>query len=285
MQSHIDSVEQIVTYLYSHMDERHSLEKLSAMACFSSDHFNRIFRAVTGETIHEFERRMQLERAAFRLTKTPHLSITRIAEDAGYSSSNFAVAFKKEFGITPRAYRDCPPQSTEQRYIEVRQRIDSLRARTDERALEELDKRISIVPLGAMMLYYERYRGRYENLVSAWENFCMRAEGLSRAKEPRWIGISYDDPLIVNPDRCVYDLCIEVERPFGHRIHRIAPARYVSYNFNDQLSRLIYAYNELVAVWMPARGYRIGDGACLEVYRSGLKEDGSIALDICIPVQ
>ena len=83
-----------------------SLEEIAETASFSMFHFHRIFKAVVGETVAGFTRRLRLELAANRLLSKQLDDITTIAIDSGFSSSqNFAKAFRQHFGTTPSEYR------------------------------------------------------------------------------------------------------------------------------------------------------------------------------------
>jgi AraC family transcriptional regulator len=93
-------------YISRHLDRDLSLEEIARAASFSKFHFHRIFKAVVGETVAGFTRRLRLERAANRLVACSRDDITKIAMDCGFSNSqNFATAFRQHFGVTPTAYR------------------------------------------------------------------------------------------------------------------------------------------------------------------------------------
>lgn len=82
------------------------LSDLAKNAHLSEFHFHRIFKKYSTETVNEFVLRVKLERAAIFLCVNPHISITTIALDYGYSdSSSFSRSFKKHFGISPLRYR------------------------------------------------------------------------------------------------------------------------------------------------------------------------------------
>lgn len=74
--------------------------------CASLMSFYRDFKIQTGELPALYIRRVRLDTAR-RLLATTQLNITRIAELAGFSSSNyFAQIFRKEQGMTPLQYRN-----------------------------------------------------------------------------------------------------------------------------------------------------------------------------------
>jgi AraC family transcriptional regulator len=101
------SQQEILQLLRSVGDARDnvSLEALAAKAGWSPFHFHRAFRKVVGETPKQYMLRCRLERAAARLA-TGSDSIVGIAADAGFASHEvFTRAFRRQFGVTPSAYR------------------------------------------------------------------------------------------------------------------------------------------------------------------------------------
>jgi AraC-like DNA-binding protein len=66
----------------------------------------RAFKQIYGRTIFDFAQQLRMDRAKKMLEST-ELSVTEIALEVGYEySSNFTTAFKRHFGITPKAARD-----------------------------------------------------------------------------------------------------------------------------------------------------------------------------------
>ena len=79
--------------------------ELPRLAYKSRTQFYRVFRALIDETPGEMRRRLLLERAAWRLSRTPD-RITDIAFDADYGSLEaFTRAFRKAFGVSPSIFR------------------------------------------------------------------------------------------------------------------------------------------------------------------------------------
>ena len=91
----------VVDHIQRHLADPLDLGQLAAVACFSPFHFHRLFRAWTGETLQAFVHRLRLERAAQLLVFDQFQSISNIALECGFSSSNaFARAFKMAFGTS-----------------------------------------------------------------------------------------------------------------------------------------------------------------------------------------
>jgi len=90
----------------------HPLATLAQDAALSPYHFLRTFERVTGVTPHQYVLRTRLREAALRLA-TEQDRVTDIAFGCGFGDvSNFNHAFRAEFGLSPRAYRQRTPRKT-----------------------------------------------------------------------------------------------------------------------------------------------------------------------------
>ena len=88
-----------------HLDRHVTVEEVSTEAAFSRFHCQRMFRAMTGESIAELVRRMRLQRAAHRL-RHESVTVIEVALDAGYGSEEaFSRAFRRGCGMSPSRYR------------------------------------------------------------------------------------------------------------------------------------------------------------------------------------
>ncbi|GAB6899369.1 helix-turn-helix domain-containing protein [Kineosporia succinea] len=95
----------VVDFMHEHLSEDVTLEQLSALVGLSKFHFLRLFRSATGETPARFLAKVRLRQGARSLSMTPE-SVAAVAIRCGYrSAGQFAAAFRREYGCTPRAYR------------------------------------------------------------------------------------------------------------------------------------------------------------------------------------
>jgi len=82
-----------------------SLSELAREARLSPYHFLRTFQRLTGVTPHQYVLRTRLREAATRLAAGPG-RVADVAFDSGFGDvSNFNHAFRAEFGVSPRVYR------------------------------------------------------------------------------------------------------------------------------------------------------------------------------------
>lgn len=94
-----------MAYAARHLDGDVSLEALAGQAGMSTFQLHRVFFATAGETPKKFTLRLRLGRAAAMLLATDD-SVLDIALDCGFQSHEvFSRAFRRRFGIAPRAYR------------------------------------------------------------------------------------------------------------------------------------------------------------------------------------
>lgn len=110
LQTHSDCIEDVMRYIREHINEPLDRETLASIAGFSVPHFHRVFTAQVGESAASYVRRLRLERAGRKL-RMGAVDITEVALAAGYDThAAFSKAFKQQFGISPREFRqlDCP---------------------------------------------------------------------------------------------------------------------------------------------------------------------------------
>jgi len=84
-----------------------TIPRLAREARLSPYHFLRTFEQMTGVTPHRYIVKARLREAAMRL-RTEKTRIVDIALDCGFGDvSNFNHAFRAEFKVSPRMYRQC----------------------------------------------------------------------------------------------------------------------------------------------------------------------------------
>ncbi len=86
-------------------EKRFKLKDEARKACYSTDHFSRLFKESTDCSFREYILRSRMNAARMHLTSTVY-SIGRIAEILGYNDIYlFSRQFKKETGLSPSHYR------------------------------------------------------------------------------------------------------------------------------------------------------------------------------------
>ncbi|CAN5388929.1 hypothetical protein BH09VER1_BH09VER1_07780 [soil metagenome] len=96
-------VEEIKTYVQSHLGADLSLNNLAKMAGYDAVYFHRLFTRFSGEPLHQFINTQRLQKAKELLLDRQ--KIISIADALGFAhSSNFCRFFRKETHQTPSAW-------------------------------------------------------------------------------------------------------------------------------------------------------------------------------------
>lgn len=101
----IQSLNNAMEYLESHLCAEWDLGKLSEIACVSSDSFLRFFSYMTGMSLYEYIRRRKLTLAAFDLQNTKEAIVDLAIRYGWDSSAAFSRAFFRQHGIMPSVLR------------------------------------------------------------------------------------------------------------------------------------------------------------------------------------
>ena len=103
--SYVDRLNRAIDHVTRNLNQPLPLEEVAKVACFSPYHFHRIFRAALGETLHDFVKRVRLERALYLMSHREHPVLTEVALACGFSSSSdFSRSFREQYGVPPRAF-------------------------------------------------------------------------------------------------------------------------------------------------------------------------------------
>lgn len=97
-------IENILTYIETNY-RNVNLKMLSEKFHFSEQYISKFISENSGSTFKDIVTRIRLENAS-RLLKSSDLNINKIGEFVGYSSTeHFIRQFKKQFGVSPSAFR------------------------------------------------------------------------------------------------------------------------------------------------------------------------------------
>jgi LacI family transcriptional regulator len=98
-------VARAVSWIGEHLGRRLTLNAIARAAMCSRQRLEQRFQAAINRTVMQEVRRARID-VARRLLSTTELPLPRIAEQCGFTSAAlFSVAFRREAGIPPGAYR------------------------------------------------------------------------------------------------------------------------------------------------------------------------------------
>ena len=274
-------INQAINYIFDHIEEDITVDDVARHCAYSKYHLTRIFKEETDEALYQFIKRVRLERSAWRLKVEKEKSITEIGGEYGYSSSNFATAFKKHLDMSPADFRKNSEQLVKESSFSHGISLD---------ALEDAGERITIEQLEPFTVIYERKKGNYHDLKKEWCAFIEKYQYLA-TKDTIYIECTIDDPSITDEDHCMYELCqtISPDDPALKEnpellTHDCAGGTYAVYHFKGYPQFLFLVYQEIFCRWLSKTGNQLDERPIFDIYRE-VRADGYMEIDICFPLK
>lgn len=282
-----------MNYIARNLHRELSLEEIAGVAFFSEYHFHRIFTAVVGEIPGEFTRRIRMEVAANRLISPKSESVTAIALDLGYASSqNFARAFRKHFGMTPSMFRNSKKRNKFSKVGNETSRDTLYPSNIVEeytyRSGESVRAEVKI--LNDMHVAYVRRMGRYGKETSREAFSALRkwAQPAGFLNPGVMLGMCLDNPEITPPEKCRTDACIKVPEgtmPEGEvELQTIQGGRFLVCHFEIERGMISDAWEDSF-VFLVRNDLECDDRPPFEMFSESLSGTANIDLSICIPLR
>lgn len=271
-------INQSIDYIMSHIDEEITIEDVADYCHFSKYYFSRVFKAETGESPYAFIKRIKMEQSAIKLKIEKGKSITDIASDHGYSSSNYSSAFKKHHNASPAEFRK-KMNTTCVTHPFYPDKLATLQS------FEEYNQQIQIQRLDDLVVIHERYIGNYIELGKNWYEFTEKYKAYSK-EDTVLIERFYDDPSVASINQCLYDICMTVEKNCTlENATTIQGGKFAVYRFDGLIEDIFIAFQGVFNTWLPNSGYEMGERYGLNIYRAIDRENMHVVMDLCIPIK
>lgn len=269
----------VLDYIEEHLNSKLTLQTLAQTGNLSKYHFHRVFKAVTGETIHEYVKRTKMEKLNRALALHRTKTLTDIAFDMGYSSSaNFSRDVSLYFDKSPSQIRnDAKPHPASLKH--------ELKNSIRFKGIQKLaDKRI---------LYTRIHNGyKPDTIREAFASLCSWAMDYfnSRIGE-QLMGIGYDDPDFTPLNKCRYDACLVISSEFDvgniepYNTKTIKGGRYAVFQFEGSGNNIYKAWEIIFKEWVIHSDYLPANRPHLELYLpSPLYKENNYRVELCLPV-
>ena len=275
------AINEAINYIFENIDEEIAVEDVARHCGYSKYHLMRMFKEDTDEALYQFIKRVRLERSAWEIKVEKQKSITEIGCHYGYSSSNFATAFKKHLNISPADFRKTSEKMVEKSSFSHGISIDELEGTEDLITIEQLE---------SFDVIYERKKGNYHNLPEEWCKFIEKYEYLAN-EETRYIECTIDDPSITDENNCMYELCQTIS-PENQKVkdddnimtRTLEGGKYAVYHFKGFPQLLFMVYQKLFCRWLSKTGNQLDERQIFDIYRK-VEENGYMEIDICFPLK
>jgi AraC-like DNA-binding protein/DNA gyrase inhibitor GyrI len=264
----------IIDFISSHLHEPLQLDLMASLINVSQRQLLRIMHSALNESLYSYVARQRVERAVMYM-QTEDMSLTKLAGMTGYDNPQaFSKAFKKQLGISPKAYM-----------VELQSRLADYVKSSGNRQSQLYPE---ICEEGNLELVYIRIFGKYGEKVScetAWNklvHFLKSNNALSKAT--RFIGISFDDPNVTKHDQCRFYACASVQKkitPTGEfGTIQLKSGKYAVYTLKGSYAGLQELYNNISVNF----ACTLRHGIAFEEYLDSSREEDMIT-KIFIPIK
>ena len=206
---YLEKVQRGVDYIETNLDSDFSLSDVSTAACMSQWHFQRIFKALTNETLKTYIRSRRITNSLESLLRSKK-SILDIAVSAGFEShESYTRAFQKLFDLSPKEYRKRSASS-----------LILKKPQFDVRYLENLNDNLALEPriyktsqrhyvgMKTDIVGFESEKNNIaDKLGPLWDSFMPHVEGIKHKVPDIYYGLISQ----TKTEQLSYMACIEVE--------------------------------------------------------------------------
>lgn len=269
--TYLERINRAIDHVTRDLAQPLGLDDVARVACFSPYHFHRVFRTVMGETLHDFVKRLRLERALAMLSHPSPPTLTEVALACGFgSSSDFSRSFKARYGVPPRAF-DLAAHRERGRgalmaAVPDGHRLTRLPAGDNPDGFE-----VRLRDLPARRVAYLRVLAPYQG--TGVSEALARLLGWARARGlegGQWLGYQWDDPELVPLDRCRYDLGLEVPAAIdldgaADEAH-LPPMKVAEVAIAGPVDLELRALDWLYTTWLPHSGFVPDHQPCFEAW-------------------
>ena len=270
---YVARINRAIDHVVRHLARPLRLEDVARAAGFSPFHFHRVFKALLGETLNQFVKRLRLERALYLMSHAPRRSLTNVALDCGFaSSSDFSRSFRQHYGLAPSAFDLQSFRSTRREQFERATqspdgapRFKSLPAGHNPDGFE-----VRLRDLPARTVAYIRVFDPYRQGVA--QAACERLLAWATARglaDGQWLGYMWDEPEIVALADCRYDVALVVDavEPAGEiGRYEFPPLRVAEVAVSGDLALEARALDWLYKTWLPRSGWMPDDQPAFEAW-------------------
>jgi len=290
----------VIDYINENLDQVLSLEKMAKIACYSQFHFHRLFRTVIGETINKYIQRLRVEKAAVQLILNPKKTITEIALDCGFSSSqSLAKVFNHYFKMSASKWR-----TNHFNISKIEHTSSKIREETDllfhyyyhqKKANNMYEPKVQIKNLPDMHVAYVRHIGSYIGNSELFRELLRKLFKWGSARElfnasTKVIALYNDVCGITEDSKLQLSVCATVPENTitAGNIGKlcIKGGRYAVFHFELLEDEIEAAWLFVYGDWLPESDYQPDDKPAFEILHNDPKKhpENKHILDICLPI-
>lgn len=260
-----------IEHIEAHLDAEMHPQEVAKAAGISQWHFQRIFKALTNETLKTYIRSRRLSEAMRKLLFSD-MRILDIALDSGFESQeSFTRAFKKMFDVTPNEFRKLGEKNRFPNKILF-----------DTEYLQHLDKNIQLEPrivrqnerlvVGMKTSFYgvdSEKNNLADKLPALWDEFVPRMDEIQHRSNNQAFGViqtQKDTDLLEYYAACEVSVRDEILLPEGMVSLKIPSTSYAIFTHKGKVKHINNTVNYIYSSWLLQSEYWHTYGPDIEVY-------------------
>ena len=262
-----ERIQRAVDFIETHLQAELDMAEIAAAACYSSFHFQRLFRAISGLSVQGYVRQRRLSEAA-RLLRDPACSVLDAALAYGYQSHEaFSRAFVASFGINPSECRRQPDVFAGQARMEFLPRQGDLGLIASKAPNIRLHEPCLLIgKAGATSLEADYYA----DIGNAYREFGETESYLqipNKAAPARSYGVSYDyhdngDFAFLVGERVTH---LPEAMPAGFVALSLPGGFYAEFEVYGPVNTVQIVRDYIYGTWLPNARYERTDGPDFEI--------------------
>lgn len=287
--NYLKQVQKGIDYIEANLDFDLPLDQVAKEAGISQWHFQRIFKALTNETLKTYIRSRRLANSLEKLLLTQD-RIIDIALCAGFESQeSFTRAFKKAFGLTPNEYRKLGDKSLFLRKVQF-----------DAEYLKHINQNVSLVPeiyrqqkmqfVGLKTNFYSvdsEKNNIGEKLPPLWDAFMSRIDEIENSVPGICYGIIRQTK--TKTDQLEYYAAVEVTKigTLPRKMVSVAlpPSTYAKFTHKGEVKNIDRTVNYIYSSWLLQSEKRHTYSADLEIYGADYYPGPHGKIHYAIPIE
>ena len=291
--NYVQQINRAINYIETNLFDPLDTEQIAQEAGISKWYFQRIFRAMVGDTLKEYVLKRRLSLAALALAQTEK-KIIDIAFEHGFESHEvFIRAFRRVFEQTPTRFREEAAGPVTERY-KPKITTDYLSHLYQGITMEPNIKTLAAIPVVGRIGNIQPVAGYYEEnqkvVTQLWRDFKGHQNELPPTKETEKIGMltGLDKP----GERSIIEYCAGLAMelpgrpPEGFVSRMIPPGEYAEFTHLNQGSQntINHTYNYIYGSWLPKSGRERSAGPEVVFYPIDFHPSQTAEIKILIPL-
>lgn len=282
-EKHIKIANDIMYYIYKHIDTDINIDELSHDMNISRFHMQRLFKEEFDENIYESIKSIRVQKASSLLLSNRYSTISDIAKMCGYSSQGaFIRVFKQKFKMTPKQWRKEGYKGFSKDILKT-----SKAALSSQIDFSNLTPKI--VKVSPKKLYYIRHKGYNKSIKESWQKIqtwllCNDIKNYTQ------IGIHHDNPTITLLKECRYIACIALDEEIKKSSlpsFYLPQSVYARFDFSGKYGDILKFMHWVYFEWLIDSGYETTTNPSFVIYEKNhfLEDDENFRVQYHIPIK